>query len=465
MNALICLATLFLASSAGQAQANAPQADPPWLIYSELMRDGTAFQILAARPGQRLELGTLEVLPGIEPYARLSDDGRALFIARHREPNHAERSATLYRFDLDTRRLTRISDTADASPPLPLGPRAVAWIETHQIREVDEERLAAGELFGVEQSVQADLDGERVELARFDHIYGAHFAGLTEQGIVLYVVSRQEAAFYLLPLSGSRVDRAAGPIRRALSRQPTVKAAIESRDESHPPSGILRLARAPAGPFARDFSVSGSTLFFGSLTGDRATKALYALDLAVDDLDRAPDKAAGENGQDSALDTAREATQLEATGERHPEPVTRQGSLFFTRAEGSDRERRLVSRVDLRGSLPLPAMADAMRLARQTWASTDRAARRQAEANPSLTSDDAPLRRREVLRVRGQARVLAALPERDILALQRRAANDSEPLKGGHAVELLWVDTARQTSERVSTVDIHRAFGFAEVTP
>ncbi|MBQ4334036.1 MAG: hypothetical protein IJC63_01580, partial [Myxococcaceae bacterium] len=198
MNALICLATLFLASSAGQA--GDPPESYPWLIYSELMREDTAFSIRAARPGQRLELGTLEVLPGIEPYARLSDDGRALFIARHRQLNHAERSATLYRFDIDTRRLTHISDTADASPPLPLGSRAVAWIETHQIREVDEERLAAGELFGVEQSVQADLDGERVELARFDHIYGAHFVGLTEQGIVLYVVSRQEAAFYLLPL-------------------------------------------------------------------------------------------------------------------------------------------------------------------------------------------------------------------------------------------------------------------------
>lgn len=462
MNALICLATLFLASSAGQA--GDPPESSPWLIYSELMREDTAFSIRAARPGQRLELGTLEVLPGIEPYARLSDDGRALFIARHRQLNHAERSATLYRFDIDTRRLTHISDTADASPPLPLGPRAVAWIETHQIHEVDEERLAAGELFGVEQSVQADLDGERVELARFDHIYGAHFAGLTEQGIVLYVVSRQEAAFYLLPLSGPQIDRAAGPIRRALNRRPSVKAAIESRDESHPPSGILRLARAPAGPFARDFAVSGSTLFFGSLTDDRTTKALYALDLAVDDLDRASDKTAGDSGRESDLESARKATQLEATGERHPEPVAHKDSVFFTRAEGSDRERRLVSRVDLKGTVPLPAMADAMRQARQTWASTDRAARREAEATLAPTSETL-LRRRELLRVRGQARVLAALPDQNILALQRRAANDSEPLKGGHAVELLWVDTARHTSERVSTVDIHRAFGFAEVTP
>lgn len=442
MNAVPYLMFLLLSAASGQAEAT------PWLLYSELPRAGTSLSIAAARPGERVELGQLDVLPGVEPYARLSPDGHALFIARHRQLNHPERSATLYRFDLDTRRFSVIADTADGAPPLPLGPRSVAWIETHRVHPTDEARLAQGELFSVEQSVQAYLDGERVELARFDHIYGAHFAGLSARGIVLYVVSRQEAAFYLLPLDDRQIDRAQGPMRHPRQGIPTEKADIESPDVAFAPSGIARLARAPAGPFARDFSVSRETLFFGSLAADRAAHALYALDLSQAPIGAEPCQ-----------------TQLlETTGESHPAPLASGDALFFTRARAGEADRRLISRVDLTAApaRALPELAEAMASARARWeASSLGTSRREREAE---RDQGARSIRRELLRVRGQARVLAAAPGQDLFILQRSAA---VPGGAGQDVEILWIDGARRSAQRLPMMEdgFHRAFGFAEVSP
>lgn len=458
MNAFTCLATLLVSLSATSAtQASDRAGDAPWLVYSELPRAGDSMAIVAARPGARVELGRMDVLPGVEPFARLSPEGRALFIARHRDLNHPERSATLYRFDLATRRLVELSDTADGAPPLPLGPRSVAWIETHQIHPVDEARLAEGELFTVEQSIQAHLDGEQVELARLDHIYGAHLAGLSEHGIVLYVVSREEAAFYLLPLSGAQIDRAAGPIRQPRGALPRDKVAIESRLDSSAPSGLARLARAPAGPFARDFSVSGDTLFFGTLSADRRTQALYALDLTIDDLERVRNDET----------TRRTAQLLESTGETHPEPLACGDALFFTRADGTAADRRLITHVEL-ASTPrraLPAIAEAMAHARHEWESSS--LRTPRHDTPSRQMDDRGviLRRREILRVRGQARVLAADPEQDVLVLQRRFAPPGDVHGERQTVELLWIDAAHRSATPLVVDGHHRVFGFAEVTP
>ena len=452
MNALTCLAALLMATAAQQAD------DTPWLLYSELPRQGTSLAIVAARPGARVELGRVDVLPGVEPFAHLSPDGQSLFIARHRDLNHPERSATLYRFDLDTRRLVEISDTADGAPMLPLGPRSVAWIETHQVHPVDEARLAAGELFSVEQSIQAHLDGEQVELARFDHIYGAHFAGLSAHGIVLYVVSRDEAAFYLLPLSDGQIERAAGPVQRPRGERPRVKAAIESRDEAFAPSGIVRLARAPAGPFARDFSVSRDTLFFGTLSQDRVTKSLYALDVAVEDFERL------RSGQAAP----REAQLLEVTGDTHPEPLACQDSLFFTRAAaGSTPDRRLISRVDLPAAhrRALPDIAEAMARARHAWEALPSQTSRRSAPSMEVQGQGALVSRREILRVRGQARVLAAEPSQGLLALQRCFAPHRDVRGELQQVELLWIDAERRSATSLPVEGHHRVFGFVEVTP
>lgn len=468
----------FLAFMAALAVPSAGLAEQ-MLVYTDMARDDTALSIVAARPGERHVVGTLDVLPGMEPFSRMSQDGRSLFMARHTDFNHPERSALLYRFDLVERRMELVAEGVDAVPPQPLGPRSVAWFETTDIHPVDEERAAMGELFSVDMDVMGSFDGQKVRLARFEGVYGAHFAGLTEDGVVLYVVSRAEAAFYVLPLERALADRASGVIRgRTPDRSPLVPAAIESKSSAVPPSGIIRVGKAPAGPFARDFTISGKTLLFGSLNGDRTTKGLYGISLdsvAADALRRDGTLAA---------DLDRMAVQIESTGMVHPSPLAVGDRLLFSRSEKADADGRepdshLVTGIRLdHGAISSEGLQDMARdfsRRRQKWESKGRLADGLSNApavgekggGTSVKKSASVLERREMVRIRGRGRVVASPPDGSAFVVEHVFRTDGKLPSGGDAfgAELLWIDPETRQSVRMPVDEIHDVLGFAEVTP
>ena len=389
----------------------------PWLLYIDLTRDEATADIVAARPDEKKTLLTIDILPNHAPHARLSPEGRTLFFTRHTVPNHLERTGELLALDLNRRALRRVAQNVDAEPPLALSDDAVAWFETVEMRPAqgsDEFDRATIALF-------ASAAGETRELVRFRDIYGAHFAGIADSGIVLYVVTPREAAFYLLPLEQRFIEKSRAPVREPLRQTPVQRAAIEAEVEGLPPSGLWRIAAAPTGPVAREFTVRGDRLFFGALTRDRTQSALYSLDLpGLDEWTARRDA------------TDRVAQKLTLTGKRSPAPIVTREGLIFARAEAEDQ-------------------GEALR--KWDWAALN-AAEKTADATATRQNAGAPASGgQKLLRTRGTMRALCADSSGQVIAIRRAFAGQAE---------LLWMETDTARARRVRTREISEVIGFVE---
>ncbi|MDR0965011.1 MAG: hypothetical protein LBM75_00630 [Myxococcales bacterium] len=399
---LLLTSTLLTASTEPADPAN-PAA--PWLLTIEQARDAPSAALVAVRPGgERRDLLHLDVLPNYTPHARLSSDRRTLFLARQTQPNRIERGAELLAFDVTTRALRTIAQGVDAVPPLALSDEAVAWFETIATRPAMLPGSDEADFDRVTVSLRAALAGQAqaVELLRLDDILGVHFAGIADSGIVLYVITPEEAAFYLLPIEERFARASRAPIRQPRRAQPTQpKLAIEARDEAIPPSGLMRLAAAPTGPVAREFVVHGQQLFFGALTRDRMGSALFWLDIPpLDDLVARRD-----------ADASRAARELTRTGERSPAPLIVRDRLVFARS--NERGEAVQSR-----ALDLDKGAT-----------------------------------KTLLQTVGQLRLLAADESASSIAVRR----DFE-----EASELLWIDLETSTARRLQPLEFYEVIGFSK---
>lgn len=389
----------------------------PWLLYTEQVRDAPSANLVAARPDERLTLLTLDVLPNYAPHARLSPEGRTLFLIRHTVPNHLERTGELLAFDLVHRTLRPIAQGVDAEPPLALSDEAVAWFETLEVQSAPPDSAM---LDRATISIRASIAGRMLELARLAGIHGVHFAGIADSGIVLYVVTPEEAAFYLLPLDARLIQASRAPIRQARAATGTfAKAAIEVRDDMVPASGLMRIAAAPTGPVAREFTVQGKSLFFGALTRDRTASALYSL--AIPDLDTRPTRATGS----AAAATPIAAQELALTGRRSPGPLLAGDRLLFAQSieHGERLEMRLLS--SLTGAVP-PMTATG--------------------AHPHSKG-------RTLLKTRGTLRALAIDEKSQVLAVRRTFASEAE---------LLWIDPSTSAVRRLRPQELYEVIDFVE---
>lgn len=390
----------------------------PWLLYIDLARDEATADIVAARPDEKKSLLTLDILPNHAPHARLSPEGGTLFFTRHTVPNHLERTGELVAFDLKRRATRLVAQNVDAEPPLALSDDAVAWFETIETRpaqESDEFDRATIALF-------ASADGERRELVRFRDIYGAHFAGIADNGIVLYVVTPKEAAFYLLPLDRRFIEKSRAPVRESSRQTPVPRAAIEAEVEGMIPSGLTRLAAAPTGPVAREFTVRGDRLFFGALTRDRTESALYSLTVpGLDELN-----ARGDSDSAPRLVTQK----LALTGKRSPAPIVTREGLLYARAEGS---------------------GEALR--RRDWASLKAAGDMAGVPATRQSAGNARAGEQKLLRTRGTMRALCADSSGKVIAVRRAFEGQAE---------LLWIEPDSGTTRRIRTREINEAIGFVE---
>lgn len=233
-----------------------PAASSGWLVGSDQAKDASEAAIFAVRPGERIDLASIGVLENYAPILRLSPSGKTLFILRQTVPNHSQGTGEILALDLKTRALRTIAAGADADPFLAISDTAAVYLETLETRPQTDD------FDHVALSVVLSEDGERRELARLDGIYGASLAGISESGIVLYVVGLKEAAFYLLPFD-----------------EDAVRGTRVQSDKAAPESCIFRIAQAPTGPFAREFSVRGDRLFFSALSPDENVHSLYELQL------------------------------------------------------------------------------------------------------------------------------------------------------------------------------------------
>ncbi|MFN7135565.1 MAG: hypothetical protein ACK4N5_26070, partial [Myxococcales bacterium] len=217
----------------------------PSLVFSDqLPADRAAVFHARTAGGEPRALFSLPVAPGHVPRASLSPDGRTLAATTLLEGGHPERHGVLWRADLLTGVVRRLAERVlYLERPLVRADGSVLFMRVTRVLPAPPERSAVGELDAVETEVlRATADGEEVLLR--DVGYGLHFAGEVKQGLVLYRVAREEAAFYLLPASGG---------------------------------AWRRLADAPTGPFARDFSVAGGTVSFAATTGSSARAGIFAL--------------------------------------------------------------------------------------------------------------------------------------------------------------------------------------------
>lgn len=380
-------------------------APAPWLLYTEQARDEPSATLVAARPDERVPLLTFDVLPNYAPHARLSPEGGTLFLVRHTVPNHLERTGELLAFDLARRSLIAIARGVDAEPPLALSDDAVAWFETLDAQPAAPDSAA---LDRVTISLRASISGRSLELARLEGIHGVHFAGIADSGIVLYVVAPEETAFYLLPLDDRLIQASRAPIRQARAEKISVKSAIEARDEAVEASGLMRIAAAPTGPVAREFTVQGKTLFFGALTRDRAGSALYSL--AIPDLPTRPERGAAPAANPVA------AQVLAMTGRRSPGPLLTRDQILFT--QEAERGERLQMR-------PRSASAQSRRDGLE----------------------------RTLLKTRGALRALAIDETARVLCVRRTFGSETE---------LLWIEPATSRARRLWPRELYEIIGFVE---
>jgi hypothetical protein len=236
MNALPLLLPLLLASE-----------PTTWLLWSQQGPDDDGADLVAGLPGRSRTLGRIPVVPGYEPRSDVSSDGKAWLMTALEESRDPD-SATLWKLALPSGKPVALEQGVSYQRPLALPSDRVAYIKVIAHHPVEAEAMRAGELES--QTVEIRLregSGGPKTLARLD-CYGAHLAGATESGIAIYLVSRDEAAFYLVSFAPGTPPR--------------------------------RIAKAPAGPFARDFSVHGDELLFSSpLPGSREW-ALWSVPLS-----------------------------------------------------------------------------------------------------------------------------------------------------------------------------------------
>lgn len=217
----------------------------PWLIWSQQGPSDAVSQLVAGRPGQTRRIGSLPVRPDHEPRLALSKDG-AWLLATTSTGRDPELGATLWRIRLSTGEATRVAEGVSYSKPLALPDGRGVFLRVAAFTPAAAESSPL-DFEGRTVEVQAlDADGTAKRLAAFDCL-GLHLAGVFGDRVVVYAVTRDEASFHAVSLSGSFPPR--------------------------------RLAATPAGPFARDFSVAGSRLVFASLRPASRDHAVYALDL------------------------------------------------------------------------------------------------------------------------------------------------------------------------------------------
>ncbi len=280
-------------------------AAQPALIWSQQQpADENAVFVAQGLTGEPRALFSLPVAPGYVPLASLSPDGGQL-VATTLPGGHPERDGLLWRVDLRSGVVRQIdSGVLYMERPIALAGGATLYMKVTDVLPALPERSRLGELDVVETEVRLlPNDGPALTL-HTDRGYGLHFAAVAGDELVLYRVARDEAAFYALPLKGGE---------------------------------LRRLAAAPTGPFARDFSLRGRTLVFAATRGGDTRASLYGLDL--------------DRGTLRAIDVAENG---------YPAPLASANRLYYV--AGAPGAERLVlagkePRVLLDGGIPFPLAA------------------------------------------------------------------------------------------------------------
>ena len=271
-------------SSALAAALTLSLAASPSLVWTQQSPEASSASVVRQAPGGRAEvIASLPVLPGYEPRASVAPDASAIIACALDESRDRERGATLWRIALPGGKATPLEKGVSLTPPIALSRGKAAFLKVRSFVPASPERRRTGELDAVVTEVRFMLeDGSSVPLVS-DESYGLFLAAAVGDTLVVYRVSREEAAFYLLAAT--------------------------------PGASWRRLASAPYGPFARDFSVRAGRLYFASLVPGEGAAAVLSIDLTT--------------GQ------GHEIARVEGD---HPSPLALGSDLVFARPAGSGEE-------------------------------------------------------------------------------------------------------------------------------
>lgn len=235
-------------------------ADPALVWSQQKPTDSTAVFLAGHLSGERHALFSVPVAPGYTPLASISPDG-AVLAATTLPGGHPERDGLLWRADLKTGALRQVdSGVLYMERPIALDGGDILYMRVTELHPAPPERTRLGELDSVRTEVRLLRKEGPARTLHSDLGYGLHFAGRIGDELVLYRVARDEAAFYALPLKGG---------------------------------AVRRLASAPTGPFARDFSVQDRKVIFAATDGTARRAKVYALDFDAARVEALFDSANG----------------------------------------------------------------------------------------------------------------------------------------------------------------------------
>jgi hypothetical protein len=259
-------------------------AASPSLVWTQQSPEARSASVVRQSPAGRIEvLASLPVLPGYEPRASLAPDASAIIACALDEARDRERGATLWRIALPGGKASALERGVALTPPIALSRARAAFLKVVARVPASPERRQAGEYDAVVTEIRLLLEGGNSVPLMADESYGLFLAGAIGDSLVVYRVSKDEAAFYLLPAT--------------------------------PGASWRRLAAAPHGPFARDFSVRRGRLYFASLIPGQVGAGVFSLDLST-----------GET---------REVVRVQSD---HPTPLAFGGDLVFARPVASGEE-------------------------------------------------------------------------------------------------------------------------------
>jgi hypothetical protein len=220
------------------------------LVWTQQSPESSSASVVKQSPGGRAELiASLPVLRGWEPRASVAPDASAIIACALEESRDREGGATLWRVALPGGKASALARGVALTPPIALSRGKAAFLKVNSTVPAPPERRLRGEYDSVVTEIRLLLeDGSSVPLMA-DESYGLFLAAANGETLVVYRVSRDEAAFYLL--------------------------------QATPGASWRRLAAAPYGPFARDFSVRAGHLYFASLIPGQGETGVFSLDLAT----------------------------------------------------------------------------------------------------------------------------------------------------------------------------------------
>lgn len=248
----------------------------------------------------RRSIATLPVAAGFEPRAHVSRRGSYLAATTLTRSRNRERGGTLWRIGLPGGEPAIVDqDVHYLQRPLALDDGRIIYLKVSGEHPAPLERTRHGELDEATTAVRVALPGGETRTIATDRGYGLFLAGVGGEALVLYRVAADGAAFFTVPLAGGALER---------------------------------LSEAPAGPFARDFSIQGKELTFASRAKD-ATYAIFSLNFETGSI-RARVRGTSDHATPLSTVGALLYTSAVSEGLEQLVVVDGTGTTALTRSEG-----------------------------------------------------------------------------------------------------------------------------------